>query len=208
MAILNMGRKDDMFRVMRGARFAIAIPIVLAVSTAGCNSTSSSVPTPKPMAVSSATFANGTTVPITMVFNGAVSSGVCTGGNQSPQLSWSNVPAGTKSFAVVMFDATANFFHWGMYNIPPGTTSLAANAGIVGSTAGTQVFNDFGNQRYDGPCPPPGLAHDYDITVYAVDTTLTLTSNPGLNPVNGTTLLGALIGHTLGSATITGLYSR
>jgi phosphatidylethanolamine-binding protein (PEBP) family uncharacterized protein len=31
----------------------------------------------------------------------------CSGGNVSPQISWSDVPAGTKSFAITMYDPDA-----------------------------------------------------------------------------------------------------
>src|SRR5262249_33394260 len=41
--------------------------------------------------------------------------------NQSPQLSWTNVPPRTASFVVIASDVTAGFTHWGMYNIPRTT---------------------------------------------------------------------------------------
>jgi Raf kinase inhibitor-like YbhB/YbcL family protein len=52
----------------------------------------------------------------------------CTGSNVSPALSWSGAPSGTKSFAVSMYDPDAptgsGWWHWVVFNIPPGTTSL------------------------------------------------------------------------------------
>src|SRR5258708_36176651 len=57
----------------------------------------------------------------------------CNGGNVSPALSWSGSPAGTKSFAVSIYDPDAptgsGWWHWGVFNIPPGTTSLQKGAG-------------------------------------------------------------------------------
>ncbi|HKW72234.1 MAG TPA: YbhB/YbcL family Raf kinase inhibitor-like protein [Candidatus Dormibacteraeota bacterium] len=96
----------------------------------------------------------------------------CTGGNQAPRLHWSGAPAGTKSFAVTMFDPDAptgsGFWHWLTWDIPAGATSLNATALPAGAVAGT---NDAGLTGYLGPCPPPGdRVHRYQLTVYALDT--------------------------------------
>jgi Raf kinase inhibitor-like YbhB/YbcL family protein len=156
-----------------------------------------------PFTVSSTTFRNNHFVPATMVYDRAG----CSGGNQSPQLSWSGVPKKTKSFAVLTLDITAIFWHWGMYNIAPTTTSLPQNAGTKKSKYGKEVLNDwaiyFGksNRGYDGPCPPAGKPHHYVFTVYALDATLTL---PRSAHVENLDL--AIRGHILGAASITGLY--
>jgi Raf kinase inhibitor-like YbhB/YbcL family protein len=109
-----------------------------------------------------------------------------------------------------MFDVTASFTHWGMYNIPASTTSLPENAGVAGSTYGPQVINDFfAAAKYDGPCPPPGLVHHYVVTVFAIDCTVDLPNPPGFPPV-GETLLYALLegrAHIIATTSITGLYS-
>ena len=59
----------------------------------------------------------------------------CTGANLSPELSWSNAPAGTKSFAITMYDPDAptgsGWWHWTVFDIPVGTSSLASGAGDV-----------------------------------------------------------------------------
>lgn len=172
------------------------------------------------MELTSATFASHTTLPLSAVFN-LVQNGVniCTangspGGDESPQLAWSHVPRDTRSFVVVLYDPTAAFTHWGMYNIPADTRMLPQNAGVANSTFGKQVFNDFVDPNYDGPCPPAGVApfvHEYRFTVYALDTELTLPASANF-PANAETLYHALIdaardGHILASASLVGLFS-
>jgi Raf kinase inhibitor-like YbhB/YbcL family protein len=99
------------------------------------------------------------------------------GGNQSPALSWSGFPTGTKSFAVSCFDPDAptpsGFWHWSVVDLPGDTTSLDRGAGNPGGALpGTafHVANDFGTVGYDGPAPPPGdQVHRYFFVVHAVD---------------------------------------
>lgn len=127
--------------------------------------------------VTSTTFSDGGTLPLSMVYNQCAA--YPGGGNQSPELSWTNAPRRTRSFAVVMYDVTASFTHWGLYDIDPATTELPENAGVADSPYGLQVHNDFGrgNVHYDGPCPPPQLnppVHQYVFTVYALDIAPTL----------------------------------
>lgn len=160
--------------------------------------------------VSSTTFTNGGTLPLSMVWNGCSISGAS---NQSPELSWKDAPHQTRTFVVVMYDKTAAFTHWGMYNISRDTTELPENAGIQNSGFGDQVVNDFffpNGTEYDGPCPPPNFTpviHDYVITVYALDSKLELTSFPPTFPSTGETLYQAMFGHILGRASIHGFYS-
>jgi Raf kinase inhibitor-like YbhB/YbcL family protein len=171
--------------------------------------------------VHSSTFDNNATLPITAIHNLSVNgSNVCSidgsaGGNESPELSWTRPRGDTRSFVVVLYDTTAAFTHWGMYNIPPNATGLPENAGVAGSKFGQQVINDFVlGAEYDGPCPPAGVSpfvHDYVFTVYALDILLQLPSSPNF-PATGETLFQALIQagrnhHILQSASITGLYS-
>jgi len=174
----------------------------------------------RPFQVSSTTFENNTTLPISMIDNyqyeGSNSCSIngAPGGDESPELSWTNAPRGTVSFVVIAFDTVAGFLHWGMYNIPATTTQLPENAGVAGSTYGPQVVNVDYDQSYDGPCPPanyPPNVHDYVFTVYALDRKLKLPSSMNFPPT-ADTLFRTLVeagryGHILASASITGLYS-
>jgi Raf kinase inhibitor-like YbhB/YbcL family protein len=107
------------------------------------------------------------------------------GENASPELHWENVPAGTQSFAVTIYDKDAptgsGFWHWIIYNIPADIMELPSDAGNLArnlAPAGsTQGNNDGGMPGYLGPCPPPGPIHEYLITVYALKTKLSLDKN-------------------------------
>ena len=93
------------------------------------------------------------------------------GDSVSPALSWSDLPAGTGSIALTMFDSDANVWHWLAVDLPPATTSLAQGAASASGTlpAGAMnLKNTHGNLAYDGPCPPAGKPHHYHITVYAL----------------------------------------
>jgi hypothetical protein len=103
----------------------------------------------------------------------------CHGPNQSPALKWSNPPAGTKSFAVTMFDPyrppISGWWHWVVYDIPATTTQLPHNAGLPGDPGmpqGAQQGKPDGEApeaHYYGPCPDVGdPPHHYTITVYAL----------------------------------------
>ncbi len=120
----------------------------------------------------------GDTMPDRFLFNGMG----CKGENQSPSLSWSDPPAGTKSFAIMVHDPDAptggaGIWHWVVINIPPGTTSLEAGASTPDGSklppGSRQIANDYigltGNPAWGGPCPPKGAqAHIYNFTVYAL----------------------------------------
>jgi Raf kinase inhibitor-like YbhB/YbcL family protein len=144
--------------------------------------------------VSSTTFMDGDQLPIRTIFNRTRTTTKLTngnfcapnfrdiGGNQSPALSWTNVPRNTMSFAVVATDVTAGFNHWSMYNIPGTATRLPENAGAAVSTLtfGLQVVNEaYGTLGYGGPCPPrDGSTHDYEFVVYALSQELSSTDVP------------------------------
>lgn len=117
----------------------------------------------------------GGTLPKSFEFNGFG----CSGENKSPSLKWSGAPAGTKSFAVTVYDPDAptgsGWWHWVVVNIPPNVTDLPSNAGAVGGTnlpaGASNVRVDFGFAGWGGTCPPQGdKPHRYVFTVYALKT--------------------------------------
>ena len=137
----------------------------------------------------------------------------CTGKNVSPALSWSGAPKGTKSFALSVYDPDAptgsGFWHWVVVNIPADATSLAKGAGDPkdkGLPAGALMTRtDFGVPGYGGPCPPKGdKPHHYHFTIFAVDVEKLDVDENASAAVVGFNLHF----HTLGKATLTGLYGR
>jgi Raf kinase inhibitor-like YbhB/YbcL family protein len=199
------------FRILACLTFVLVTDLMIPRSNAGADGK---------FRLSSTTFANKATLPLSMIDN-ILQNGVNTcsingspGGDQSPELSWTRPPLGTRSFVVVLYDVTAAFTHWGMYNISPTLTGLPENAGVAGSVYGDQIVNDFPAVGYDGPCPPPGVApfvHEYVFTVYALATKLNLPSSTNF-PANAETLYQALInsgrdGDILDSASLVGFYS-
>lgn len=125
--------------------------------------------------LSSPTIKPGSFLTDAQVFNGFG----CTGKNISPALSWSGAPAGTKSYALTVYDPDAptgsGWWHWVVYNIPAAATQLPEGAGGAdgkGLPSGSvQGRTDFGAAGFGGACPPAGdKPHRYVFTVYALKT--------------------------------------
>lgn len=128
----------------------------------------------------------------------------CDGGDFSPPLSWSGVPAGTRSFAVVVDDPDARgFTHWLLFNIPASTASLAEGIKPGALPAGAaEGSNDFGSIGYRGPCPPSGT-HRYSHRVYALDV-----ASVGPSPPTKERFEGSIKTHVLAQAELIGTYQR
>ena len=126
----------------------------------------------------------------------------CPGANRSPQLRWDDVPRGTQSFGIIMYDpdAAGGFYHWVAYNLPASTREIPENVALKDAQAGT---NSRGDTHYDGPCPPPGNAHHYITTLYA----LNVPHIGGLH-LTGPQLEKAMAGHIVARTSLTGLYGR
>jgi Raf kinase inhibitor-like YbhB/YbcL family protein len=133
------------------------------------------------------------------------------GEDRSPQLTWSDFPAETKSFVITMFDPDAptpsGFWHWAVADIPANVTDLPAGAGSPDGAnlpAGAfQLPNDARLTQYIGAAPPAGdPPHRYFIVVTAVDVESVVDNLKLDKEATPAFLFGNLGGHTLGRAMI------
>jgi len=127
------------------------------------------------------------------------------GGNISPPLSWTGVPVGTTSLALIVDDPDAPggaFVHWLVYGIPPGTTELTEHqqpAKKIGNGA-RQGVNGFGGLGYGGPQPPSGT-HRYIFHLYALDTDTDMPAGLSRQELDG-----AIEGHVIEETELMGRY--
>jgi Raf kinase inhibitor-like YbhB/YbcL family protein len=135
----------------------------------------------------------------------------CQGDDTAPALAWSDAPAGTRSFALIVDDPDApdprapktTWVHWVLYNVPAATRALPEAATTADLPPGTQEgVNDFGHTGYGGPCPPIGR-HRYFHKLYALDTELTDLRKP-----KKADLEKAMKGHVLAEAQLVGTYDK
>ncbi len=132
----------------------------------------------------------------------------CTGTDASPALSWTDAPAGTKSFALIADDPDApagTWVHWVAYDIPASTHELPEGVSNTDQITGggVQGQNDFRKIGYGGPCPPPGKPHRYYFKLYALDTSLNLKPGATKKAVEE-----AMKGHVLAQAEVMGRFRR
>jgi Raf kinase inhibitor-like YbhB/YbcL family protein len=132
----------------------------------------------------------------------------CVGENVSPPFAWSNPPAGTKSYALLMFDPEGRgglgVSHWVSYGIPVSVTGFAE--GEV-SKPSDKYIGGTGTAKlsiYSGPCTPPGDWHHYTFTLIATDLEPKALA-PGLTRDE---LLKALDGHAKGAAGLIGRFTK
>jgi len=124
----------------------------------------------------------------------------CDGEDVCPQLRWEGVPEETRSYALSMTDPDApggTFIHWLIHDIPKDARSIDRGTFPTGAK---QVTNDFGKERYGGPCPPSGT-HRYYFTLHALDI-------DHLRNINRGNFFKLVDEHTLAKAELMGTYRR
>lgn len=153
----------------------------------------------KRLTLTSPDFANGEGLPPQLT---------CEGPGASPGLSWSNVPPGTQSLALVVHDPdspSGDFAHWIVYDIPANTTGLPLSAASRGElpAGALEGTNGRGGKGWTAPCPPARATHHYHFELYALDTHLA--------PMKTSTepaLFAAMRGHVLDRAQIVATYEK
>ena len=162
----------------------------------------------EPFTLTSSAFKDGTPLAVKNAGNNKANPN-CVGENVSPPLAWANPPAGTKSFALVMFDPEGRngltFVHWVAYGIPVSVTSFAE--GEVGKPSSKYVGGQSSAKlpHYFGPCTPPNTDwHHYFFLMIGTDL------EPGALPPGLTyeQLIEKLNGHAKGAASLVGLFKK
>lgn len=185
------------YRILSRTVLALALVLALAAPAAAGGTFTLSSPQLK----------NGGTMGLDQVFNAFG----CTGKNISPELVWSNPPAGTKSFALTIYDPDAptgsGWWHWVVSDIPASARSLSLDASARKALPAGSVesLTDFGTPGYGGACPPPGdKPHRYIVTLYALSV-----DHLGITPQTLPAMAGfSRYGKVLGTASLEVTYSR
>ena len=149
-------------------------------------------------AVSSPAFTNGGNIPAKFTCDAGQTS-------PSPALTWSDPPAGTKSFVLIMDDPDVpmpnGFTHWVLADIPASTKGLPE--GVQVGSVGVSANSGFRRPGYGGPCPPTG-AHHYHFKLSALD----VDSIGVAQGASRADVEKAMAGHVLATTETVGLYQK
>jgi Raf kinase inhibitor-like YbhB/YbcL family protein len=187
-------------------KLGIAMPLLASCLVAAC--VGQETKPGGPFSLTSPAFKDGTMLETKNAGNNK-SNPNCIGDNVSPPLSWSNVPAGTKSFALIMVDPEGRqglgVNHWIAYGISASVTGFAEGETSQPSSKYVGGKGTAGVGHYMGPCTPPNTGmHHYTFTLIATDL------EPGDLPAGLTKdeLVTKLQGHSKGAAGLVGLFGR
>jgi Raf kinase inhibitor-like YbhB/YbcL family protein len=169
-------------------------------------------PRPTPMVLTIPAWADGQPIPVKFTQAGE---------QFSPELKWTNVPAGTQSIVVNMLDpdvsvnrTTETQPHWIVWNVPATATGLPE-----GMKPGAELPDGIrqisaSGPQYRGPgAAANGPLHHYTFEVYALDAKIDVTAATGATPVAAAVdtraaVMKAMQGHIIGKAVYVGLFRR
>jgi len=190
----------------------VAIAMLASSSLSAQGTPAGGPPRTPPMVLTISSWADGTQIPARHTQ---------AGDQVSPELKWTNAPAGTQSFVVNMLDPDVSVMrgtetqpHWIVWNIPATATGLPEGMKPGAELPdGTRQISATGPQ-YRGPgAPATGPLHHYTFEVYALDTKVDVapsTATPAINAALETraAVMKAMQGHVLGKAVYVGLFRR
>ena len=167
---------------------------------------------PTPMVLTVSGWADGALIPVKFTQAGE---------QVSPELKWTNVPAGTVSFVVNMLDpdvsiqrGTETQPHWIVWNIPASSTGLGEGVKAGGELPDGMRQISASGPQYRGPgAAANGPLHHYTFEVYALDTRIEVAASTNAQPVTAAletraAVMKAMQGHVLGKAVYVGLFKR
>ena len=185
---------------------------VIAAATIALGSTAAPANAAEILSIKSSTFADGKMMPKKVANStaNAPANANCVGENVSPQLSWSNVPDGTKSFVFLMIDpegrAPGGVNHWVAYGIPASVTGFAEGEVSKPSDKYIGGKSTQGVGFYSGPCTPPNATpHHYTFILIATDFDPKELA-PGLTRDELTAKFGPAPAHLNGTTGMIGLF--
>jgi Raf kinase inhibitor-like YbhB/YbcL family protein len=191
---------------MISLKLAVAAALVAPVAMVNAQDKGGKKQGPPPMlSIKVADFADGARIPAKFT---------CAAGQNSPSpaISWSNAPAGTQSFVLIMHDpdpvinnSVNDVLHWAIFDIPASAKGLPENVAKGGLPDGsTQIKNIAGGNGYLGPCPPPGHGdHHYTLELFALNAKLGLPATASRQE-----LRNAMDGKVLSKGVYIGMFGR
>lgn len=197
---------------IRSVHLLAGLALSIVASADAQNPPASNAPRPAPMVLTIPGWPDGGQIPLKFTQAGE---------QLSPELKWTNVPAGTVSFVVNMLDpdvaiqrGTETQPHWIVWNIPATATGLAegVKAGAELPDGSRQISAS--GPQYRGPgAAAAGPLHHYTFEVYALDVRLDVTASTATQPVQAAletraNVMKAMQGHVLGKAVYVGLFKR
>ena len=180
--------------------------VLAGAALAGCAAQSTTAG--GPFSITSSAFHDGAMLAVKNAGNNKANPN-CIGENVSPPLSWSNAPAGTKSFALIMIDPEGRgglgVNHWIAYGIPASVSGFAEGETSQLSSKYVGGKGTAGVGHYMGPCTPPNTGmHHYTFTLIATD----LEADALPAGLTKDELVAKLQGHSKGAAGLVGLFGR
>ncbi len=198
-----------------GVRLVVsALVLLVAIPVAAQERGGRGAPAPAgpAMTMSIAGFPDGGQIPVRF---SQAAAGAAPGEGTSPAISWSNAPAGARSFVLNMHDmdvarnrTTEDQAHWVVWNIPASATGLPE-----GMPKGSQLPNGSSQVSATGPmyrgpgAPANGPPHHYTFELFALDTTLAVQPTADAFETRAN-VMKAMQGHILAKAVYGGLFRR